>query len=180
MLKVYKAIPAYNNTVVFSSLLSAGHEIIYHYDSNGNLIWQHPIGDLFDAYCMPNDHILIYLRPEEGNIHIVDLKQKKRKTIKHLFMNDVSCQIYVDFFCETNLLCIHENGDHYQIKLNLTYYRLEDILNAKEDEEVESYAEFRGDAEQWHCGYLVRKVNARSKYVWTETRFQDNIMVRMH
>ena len=53
-------------------------------------------------------------------------------------------------------------------------------MNAQEDEEVESYAEFWGNAEQWHCGYLVRKVNARSKYVWTETRFQNSIMVRMH
>ena len=30
-----------------------------------------------------------------------------------------------------------------------------------------------GNAEEWHCGYLVRKMDARSKYVWTETRFQN-------
>ena len=131
MLKVYRAIPTFNDTVVFSSLLGAGNEIIYHYNKEGTLLWQFVINDLFDTLCMPNDHLLVYLRPEEKKIHIIDLKTHKRKTLEHEYLTDVSCQCYLDYFCETGLLCVRENGDHHLVKVHFTYYKLEDIMAAE-------------------------------------------------
>lgn len=71
---------------------------------------------------MPNDRHAIVLRPEEGLILLFDLLKKTKKEIKHYYFTDVSCQIDVDFFCQTNLLCIRENGDHDEQKIMLTYY----------------------------------------------------------
>ena len=83
-LKIYKLIPAYDNSIIFSALLGAGKEVIYHVGKDGKEISKVVIDDLLDTLCMPTDHHVVFLRPEHvNNVHIYDLKSKKTRTFKH-------------------------------------------------------------------------------------------------
>jgi hypothetical protein len=61
---------------------------------------------------MPNDKEAVVLRPEEDLIYIFGLQNQTVKKIKHFTFSKISCQNEVHFFCDSNLLCIHENGDN--------------------------------------------------------------------
>lgn len=61
---------------------------------------------------MPNEREAVVLRVEEDLIYIFDLMNKTTRKVVHYFFSQVSCQNEVNYFCDTKLLCIHENGDN--------------------------------------------------------------------
>ena len=64
-------------------------------------------------------------------------------------MVDVSCQVYLHFFCETNLLAIQENGDHEQIQMRLCYFKWPLEIKSEYNKPVK-YVDFIAGAEHWH------------------------------
>ena len=122
--KVFKFFPAFNDSIVLQVLAGVGKEAIQQYNKDGKKIFEHQFNDLIDAVSMPNEHEVLVLRPEEQNgiVYHFNLLNHSIKKFPHLFQTDVSCQCYMDFFCESNLLAIYEHGDHYQVQAHFTYY----------------------------------------------------------
>ena len=126
--KVHYFCPAFDNSVVIIALHSVGKDVLQHYNKDGTLIYEYNFGDFVDTLCMPDDHTAIVLRPEDSQILIFDLfslqnTKQEPKRYRNDYMVDVSCQVYLHFFCETNLLAIQENGDHEQIQMRLCYFK---------------------------------------------------------
>jgi hypothetical protein len=61
---------------------------------------------------MPNEREAVVLRVEEDLIYIFDLKEKTTRKVIHYSFSQISCQNEVHFFCDSNLLCVQENGDN--------------------------------------------------------------------
>lgn len=181
ILKVHYFSPAFDDSVVVIGQRGAGEDYLLHFDKNSNLVYQALFGDFVDSLCMPTDRHAVVLRPEEGWILVFDLFVKEKYQYKHYFMTDVSCQCEVDYFCDSKLLCIHENGDHDDMRMMLTYYSWPLVFTESSSlSPPQIYAQFIADKEAWDPSYFVRKVNAHSKYVWNQTSHEEKFEVRMH
>lgn len=126
---------------------------------------------------MPNDRTAIVLRVEEGLIYQINLESKTHQIYKHFFMTDVSCQVSLNFFCETNLICIQENGDHNNHKMTITYYKFP--FQVKGDFPPIISSKFIGNEDVWDPSFFVQKVNSHSKYAWYQTRHKNVFELRM-
>jgi hypothetical protein len=103
--KIHYFSPAYDNTVVVIVLAEVGKDALMHYSQN-KLLYSYQFGDFVDTLCMPDDEHVLVLRPEDDYIYLFNLRQKSFIKILHHFSVDVSCQCYLHYFCETNLVAI--------------------------------------------------------------------------
>jgi hypothetical protein len=107
ILKVHLFSPAFDDSVVILGLKGTGEDSLFHYDKHSKLVYQYDFNDFADSLCMPTLDTAIVLRPEDGNIVIFDLLAKTHRIIKHNYICDLGCQCYLNYFCDTRLLCVH-------------------------------------------------------------------------
>ena len=72
--------------------------------------------------CMPSDRYVVVTQPELNLVSIFNLESKLRVTFRFEFMIDLGCHSQVDYFCESGLLCIKEEGDNTKLVLKLSYF----------------------------------------------------------
>lgn len=144
--KVHYFSPAFDDTIVIVGHRRLGQDFLGHFNKKGQSIYNYDFQDLVDTLVMPTDGMALVLRVEEGLIYQFDLKGQTVKRFRHFFMVDVSCQVSLDYFCDTNLICIQENGDHQDQRIAMTYYEYPfDMGNFKEEHPPKYACQFTGD-----------------------------------
>lgn len=91
---------------------------------------------------MPNDNTVVVLRPELDRLFVLNLVERRIDEYVHHFFSRISCQNYAYFFCDSDLLCLHENGDHEDSRIMITYY--EWPLPGKKTDKLKSVVQYIG------------------------------------
>ena len=76
--QVHQFCPALDNSLVLLALKKPGEDHLYHYDSQGKLIFDHNFGDFVESMCMPSEQYAVLATPETGKVHIFDLRTHER------------------------------------------------------------------------------------------------------
>jgi hypothetical protein len=104
------------------SLRGTGQDQLLHYSKDGDVLYRIYFGELVDTLCQLNEKEVMILRVELDQIWHINLEKQSIVKYHHHFTFNVSCQCFLDYFCESKLLCVREHGDCQLQAINLTYY----------------------------------------------------------
>jgi hypothetical protein len=98
--------PAADDSVLLIIQVEDGSDSIIHVDKHSNILMQYYFDDFVYTLTMPNENEAIVLHVEKSCFKIFNLKTKTIISYPHNFATDVSCQCYLDYFCDSKLLCV--------------------------------------------------------------------------
>lgn len=103
---VHHFYPAADDSVLLIVQVEDGSDSIMHVDKHSNILMQYYFDDFVYTLSMPNDHEAIVLHVEKRCFKIFNIKTRTIITYPHQFTIDASCQCYLDYFCDSKLLCV--------------------------------------------------------------------------
>lgn len=115
--------PVLESGIVLIGLKTIGKDAIYHYNSHSQLIFEHNFEDLVFSFALMTDSEAMVLEVPSNKILIFDLRNHQIRFKYHYFQIETPCQVDLETFQDTSLVCIRENGAYNDHRFKLTYYR---------------------------------------------------------
>jgi len=103
---VHQFSPAIDDSVILVIQAEDGNDSLIHVDKNSNILMEYCFEDFVYTLTMPNETEAIVLHVEKNLFKIFNLKTKKIIYYAHTFAINDSCQCYLDYFCDSKLLCV--------------------------------------------------------------------------
>ena len=179
-LKLKKVVPkilcfssAYDGTYVFSQVDKPGEsESIIHVDGAGNILFEHHYDDIINYFGMINEREVIVMDVPRNHIDIINLEEKKVRSIDHQYLFEDVAQMVIETFYETKLFAIIERGTFNDHRLRLTYYQ---YSSTYEPEKCKPVVEWQTSENQWTYECPVRRANNHSMMLWFKQRHEGEI-----
>jgi hypothetical protein len=175
--QIHHFYPCCNEGVLVIGLKSLGKDALYHFSNDSTLLFQHNFENLVFSMAMMTDSEVMVLEVPLNRVFIVDLNTHQIRYYKyHYFQIDVPCQVEVETFLATNLVCIRENGAVNDNRFKLTYYR---YPFEEEKSPKQLVSTFESLENEWNIDYTIRKGNNHSMILWYRQRQDDFFELRM-
>ena len=114
---------AFNGTYVFSQVIKPGEtESIVHVNGEGEILFEHKYEDIINDFGMINEREVIVMDVPKSHIDIINLEDRKVRSIEHQYLFEDVAQMCIQTFYDTKMFCIVEKGTFNDHRLRLTYY----------------------------------------------------------
>ena len=175
--------PAYDRTVAILATTNHKTERLCHFDHEGKLLNQYDFGDFLNSMVLPNDRTAVVANVEEGTLECFDLPTFQRTVRKIDYYVQDTCDVFLEFFPETQLMCVREEHYHAPSErstLQLSYYawpwKEEDDM---EEEVMAPFEQWTSQGNQFSIYDKIEKVNDHSRYVWFRARQRGVIEIKI-